>query len=41
MEMRWKKKKSYARKQIYFSMNDENAIVLKHFDLKTSAMWRL
>jgi hypothetical protein len=31
--------KSYVLKQMYFSVNDENAIALKYFDLRTSAVW--
>jgi hypothetical protein len=31
--------KSYGLKQMYFSA-DENAIALKYFDFRTSAVWR-
>jgi hypothetical protein len=31
---------SYVLKQMYISVNDENAIALKYFDLRTSAVWR-
>jgi hypothetical protein len=30
--------KSYVVKQMYFSMNDENAIALKYFDLRSRAV---
>jgi hypothetical protein len=32
--------KCFDLKQMYFSMNDENAIALKYFDLRTSAVSR-
>jgi hypothetical protein len=31
--------KSYVLKQMYFSVNDGNAIALKYFDLRTCAVW--
>jgi hypothetical protein len=30
--------KSYVLKQMHFSVNDKNAIALKYFDLRTSAV---
>jgi hypothetical protein len=34
-----KRIKSDVLKQMYFSVNDENATALKYFDLRTGAAW--
>jgi hypothetical protein len=34
------RRKSFVLKQMYFSVNSDNAIALKHFDLRYSAVWR-
>jgi hypothetical protein len=33
--------KNCVIKQMHFSVKDENAIELRHFDLRTTAVWRL
>jgi hypothetical protein len=35
----WERIESHVFKQMYFSVNDENAIALKYLDL-TSAVWQ-
>jgi hypothetical protein len=34
------KDKELCPQKMYFSVNDGNAITLKYFDLRTSAVWR-
>jgi hypothetical protein len=36
----WEQIKSYVLKQMYFSVNNDNAIALKYSDLRASAMWQ-
>jgi hypothetical protein len=39
-KMTWERIKGSVLKQMYFSVNDENARALKYFGLRTSAVWR-